>query len=408
MQTSASAPPEKGMPPSRQWLIIGIAAVAVLALFLGLPPLLRLFAPKPPPEPAAPPPGTFVATPEQWATLKFAKVAAADFSPEAETDGKIATDDDVTTQVFSPYSGRVTKIFVKAGDKVRAGQPLFAVAAAEFVQGQSDLTTAVAQAKLAQANEARLKGLLATNGIAVKDYQQSQSDLAAAEASLHAARDRLKVLGKSDAQIAAMEASPAAGAAAAETVVSAPISGTVTQRSIGVGQTLGSVTNGGTSPAFVISDLAKVWLVGNLREADSGRARVGQPLHVHVQALPDRVFTATVNYVSPTVDPATRRVAVRATVDNPDGVLKPEMFADFDLITGTGQTSASVSEDSVIYEGDTARVWVADPARRLLSLREIKVGEVTGNKVQVLSGVEPGESVVTSGSLFIDRAAKPD
>lgn len=396
-----------GLPRRTQLAILAIAAVAALFLLFGVPALARLFAPKPPPPPAAPPPGTFVATDEQWATLRFVTVSTTGFRSQDETDGKIATNDDHTTQVFSPFSGRVTRVMVKAGDQVRAGQPLFAVQAAEFAQGQADLATALAQVRLTEAAEARQAALVKANGAALKDWQQSQADAATAHANLEAVRNRLRILGESDAQIAALERSVQAKASAAEAVVTSPIAGVVTQRAVGVGQNVGSVTNGGANPAFVVSDLSTVWLVGALREADASQARVGQTVEVRTEALPGQVFTAKVDYVSPTVDPLTHRVAVRATIANPGERLKPEMFASFTLVTDSVSNAIGVPEDAVIFEGDTARVWVAHGGRAL-ELRQIKAGRIADGVVEVVSGLRPGERIVTSGSLFIDRAAQGD
>jgi cobalt-zinc-cadmium efflux system membrane fusion protein len=366
-----------------------------------------LLAAKPPPAEAPPPPGTFKPTAEQLATLKIVTVEPVGFRPGVETEGKVATDDDHTTQVFSPYSGRVTRVMAKAGDSVRAGQPLFAIQASEFIQAQNDLTAAQAQLKLAEAAEAREHELYKINGAALKDWAQSQADLINAQTALGAVHGRLRVLGQSDAQIAALEKRPQGQPLAAETVVGAPIAGVVVQRAVGPGQNLGSVTNGGTSPAFVVSDLSSVWLVGQLREADAPKARQGQAVEVRVAALPGRVFAGKVSFVAPTVDPTSRRVMIRATVANPDGVLKPEMFAEFTLLTG-GQTSVvAAPEEAVIYEADTARVWVARPGG-LLELRQIKTGMTQEGEVEVTSGLQPGERIVTSGALFIDRAAKGD
>ncbi len=234
------------LPARRQWTILAAVAAGAAALFVILPLLGRLLTAHPAPAPTPAPPGSFQATDEQWATLRFVQVQASDFQARLQTEGKIATDDDVTTQVFSPYSGRVTRILVKAGDRVRAGQPLFEVQAAEFTQGQSDLAVASAQVKLAEANEARQHALYQSAGGALKDWQQSQSDLAAAQAALQAARGRLKILGKSDADIAALERAGTGSGGAA--MVTAPISGVATQRLIGVGQNIGSVTNGAPAP----------------------------------------------------------------------------------------------------------------------------------------------------------------
>jgi len=391
-----SLSPIGGLPRRRQWAILATAAGLAVALFVGLPLAARLLTPAPPPPPpAAPAPGTFQATDEQWATLGLQQALAATVSPGVRTDGKIASDDDRTTQVFSPVTGQVTQIFVKAGDRVRRGQALFTVQSPDFAQAQSDLSAAQAQAQAAEANEARLHALYDSAGGALKDWRQSQADLASARAALSAAQGKLKAMGK------------AAGGDAGVVTVSAPIDGTVTQRLIGVGQNIGAVS-GGAGGALVISDLSQVWLMANVREADSGQMRLGQPLQVRVLALPDRVFHAKIDYVASVIDPVTRRLAVRAVLANADGALKPEMFASFTLSTGPAEAAVIVPEQAVIYEGDSARVWVAHPQTKTLELRPIKAADPVDGQVQALSGLKVGEWVVTAGSLFIDRASKPD
>jgi len=267
---------------------------------------------------------------------------------------------------------------------------------------------------VAQAAEARQTDLLKSGGAAEKDVQQSEVDLTTAQGGLRTAeigvtsvRNRLRMLGEDDGRVAAVETGPTGGAASGETVVTSPISGVVTMRAIGVGQNIGGVTNGGASPAFTVSDLASVWLVGNLRESDITKAAIGQPIRVEVTALPGRVFNAHVDYVSPTIDPVSRRAVVRARVDNPDGLLKPEMFATFTLLTDGGVGAVVVPESAVIFEGDTARVWVAHKGRDL-ELRQITAGGTSNDMVEVLGGLKAGETIVTSGSVFIDRAASSD
>lgn len=406
--TQGTGPPRRGLPRNRQFAILALAAVVVLGLFLLVPLVGQLFAPKPPPPAAALPSGTFRATNAEWAGLGLATAETMAFSPADQTDGKIAANDNKTTLVYSPFTGRVTRVMAKVGDRVRAGSPLFAIEASEFVQSQNDLVTAAAQVRLTKAAEARQEALYKDNGAALKDLEQSQADLATAEINLAAARNRLRVLGKSAAEVAAVERGLVDRGMSGETIVAAPIGGVVTQKSVGVGQNLASVANnGGSTPAYSISDLSTVWLVGNLREADAPDARLGQTVQVHVNALPDRVFTARLNYIASTVDPVTRRVTVRADIPNPGGELLPEMFASFTLITGAATPSVGVPEQGVIYEGDQARVWVAR-ADHLLQLRQVKTGQTTGGMVQVLTGLSAGEQVVTNGALFIDRASKGD
>jgi cobalt-zinc-cadmium efflux system membrane fusion protein len=192
-----------------------------------------------------------------------------------------------------------------------------------------------------------------------------------------------------------------------EAIVPAPIGGTILQRQVGLGQYINSAANGAATPLFAIGNLSTVWLIANVREVDAPVMRRGAPVEVRVLAYPGRVFRATLTYVAPGVDPTTRRLPVRAEVENPGGALKPEMFASFRIRTGADSLAPAVPEAAVVYEGETARVWVAGPDQTLV-LRALRLGRITDGQVEVLAGLRPGERVVTSGSLFIDRAAKGD
>src|SRR5574340_739122 len=204
---------------------------------------------------AATPPGTFRPTREQWAALQVQPVRMSPFRTEQLAEGNIALNDDTTTPVFSQYSGRVSKLFARTGDVVRAGTPLMSVEASEFVQAQNDLVAAAGalnsarkQEQLAGANESRQHQLFLAKAGALKDWLQSQADLVSAEnnvrtaqIALAAVRDRLRILGKSDAEIDVLENAPRSRAATSTAVVRAPIGGTITQRQVGLGQDRKSV-----------------------------------------------------------------------------------------------------------------------------------------------------------------------
>jgi cobalt-zinc-cadmium efflux system membrane fusion protein len=366
-------------------------------------------------------PGAFRPTDTQWESLKIAPVQLLSFQTGHTTEGKIANDDDTTTPVFSPYSGRVTKLYAKAGDYVKQGTQLLALEASEFVQAQNDLIAAVgtlnttrAQLNLAQTTEKRQHDLYDSKGGALKDWQQSQVDLAnaegnfrSAEIALAAVRNRLRILGKSDAEITAIENAPDRLSMNPEAIVHAPITGTVTQRQVGLGQYIESAASGASVPIFSIGDMSRVWLLANVREVDAPSMRLGEAVEVHVLAYPGRVFNAKLTYVAPSIDPNTHRLPVRAEVENPDGALKPEMFANFSITTGDAVTAPAVPESAVVYEGQKARVWVAEKDKSI-ALREIRIGRIQDGMVEVLAGLQSTDSVVTSGSLFIDRAAKSE
>ena len=372
------------------------------------------------PTTSAAPPGTFRPTQEQWRGLKLEPVVVRGFVPEQVTEGTIAVDDDLTTPVFSHYSGRVIKVIAMLGDVVEPGAPLFVIHASEFVQAQNDLITALAnlqssrsQLRMAQTTEKRTHELYLAQGGALKDWQQAQTDLITAEntvraneIALHAVRSRLRILGKTDQEIASLEAEPTQKLNPMA-IVTAPVRGTITQRQIGLGQYINSEAAGAASPVFTISDLSTVYLIANVREVDTPLMHVGLPLEVHVLAYPGRVFKGKVSYVAPSIDPNTHRLPVRADVENPDGALKPGMFANFSIITGEASTAPAVPQEAIVYEGERARVWVAGDGDTL-ALREIRTGRTSDGLVEVVAGLSAGEKVVTSGTVFIDRAARAD
>jgi membrane fusion protein, heavy metal efflux system len=343
--------------------------------------------------------GTLRLSDAQRKSLGVERIGSALFHSQIRTDGRIVFNADQLTPVYSPYSGRVTRVIAPLGALLRQGQPLFELDASEFAQGQSDLLATQAQLKLALANEARRHASYDVHGASLQDWQQAQSELAAAQAAAAAARNRLRILGQSEAQIEALLASGARPQARVS--AAAPLAGVVVDRQLGPGQYL----QAGASPAvYTIADLSSVWLLASVREADAAAVHVGQPVTVYVTAMAERQFTTRVSYVAPTVDPTTRRVVVHAVIGNADGALKPEMLANAAIQTSDDVPAPAVPRQAVIYEGDRARVWVL-ASEHEVALRQIRLGREHDERLEVLQGLGVGERVVTSGALFIDRAA---
>jgi cobalt-zinc-cadmium efflux system membrane fusion protein len=356
--------------------------------------------------------GLFYPTSAQWATLTVEQAQQRVFRSERVTEGKIAVDEDRSTPIFSPYAGRVTKLFVKPGDTVTIGQPLFTVEAADMVQAQNDFisaSTALNKARsalnLAQIVDNRQRLLFEGKAVPLKEVQNAraaldaaENDVRSSEVALEATRNRLRILGKTDAEIAEFQEK---GTINPATLIYAPIAGTIVQRKVGPGQYVGS---GASDPVFVIGDLTTVWVVAYVRESDAPLVHVGQAINFTVLAYPDQAFPANISYVAAALDPGTRRLLVRATVNNAAGMLKPEMFASVKILTGEGDTAVAVPRDAIIYEGGLARVWVVRDDKAI-ELRRIKVGLTSGTMVEVTDGLASSDRVVIKGSLFIDRLA---
>ena len=269
----------------------------------------------------------------------------------------------------------------------------------------SALNSARSKLKLAEIVEKRQNDLYQGKAVPLKDWQQAQNDLTtaqndmrSAETALEAAHNRLRILGRSEEQITSFEQTRQISA---DTPIYSPLAGTVVQRKVGPGQFINS---GASDPVFVIGDLSTVWLLAFVRESEASDVRVGQEIAFSLLALPGSQYKARVDYVAPAIDPNTRRLLVRATIDNKDGLFKPEMFANVTIFAGADHTSVGVPKQALIYEGERVRLWVAHNDRSL-ELREIRTGLTNGDLVEVRTNLKAGEKVVTRGSLFIDRAA---
>jgi membrane fusion protein, heavy metal efflux system len=354
----------------------------------------------------------YVPSAADWASLSVEPVSEREFRAEHVTEGKIAVNEDSSTPIFSPYAGRVTKLLVKPSDKVERGQPLFVVEATDTVQGLNDFIAALSAVNkarstlnLAQIVEKRANDLYAGKAVPLKDWQQSQADLTTAqndmrssETALEAAHNRLRILGRSEEQISAFQQTRQMSA---DTPIYSPIGGTVIQRKVGPGQ---FISTGASDPVFVIGDLSTVWLTAFVRETEASGVAVGQEITFSLLALPDSVFKARIDYVSAAIDPSTRRLLVRATIDNKDGLFKPEMFANVTIYAGGDHPSVGVPKQALIYEGDRVRLWVVHDDKSI-ELRQIETGLTNGDLVEARGNLKPGEKIVTRGSLFIDRAA---
>src|SRR6516162_1242470 len=227
--------------------------------------------------------GVFYPTAEQWATLTVEPVQQRVFQSERVTEGKIAVDEDRSTPIFSPYAGRVLKLFVKPGDIVTVGQPLSTVQATDMVQAQNDFisaATALNKARsalnLAQIIDKRQRLLYEGKAVPLKEVQNAraaldaaENDVRSSEVALEAARNRLRILGKTDQEITDFQEK---GTIDPATLITAPI----VQRKVGPGQFVGS---GSTDPVFIIGDLSTVWVVAFIRETEAPLVHVGQAIY---------------------------------------------------------------------------------------------------------------------------------
>ncbi len=331
-------------------------------------------------------------------SFKVEPVAERVFTEQREAIGNIAFNDEMSAQVFPPNQGKIIALFAKAGDDVHKGAPLFSVDSPDLAQAEASLISSAGALVLTNRVLERARQLHAVQGLAQKDLDQATSDQQAAEGAQRAARDAVRILGKTDAE---MDRIVAERKVDSVLLVRSPITGRVTARNAAPGQ----LVQPGTSPApFAISDISKLWMLANVAETDSPLLRLGQEVDVAVKAYPGRLFRAGITNIAAAVDPNTHRVLVRSEIRDPKHELRPGMFATFIIRTGKAARSPAVPYAGMVREGDgTMTVWVTAD-RKLLTKRSVGLGLQQDGYYQILEGLKPGEFVATEGAIFLNNA----
>jgi cobalt-zinc-cadmium efflux system membrane fusion protein len=347
---------------------------------------------------------------DQMHQLKVVKVEPYAFRVQISAIGQIAFNEDASTIVLTPFSGRVTRLIAKIGDQVKRGDPLLEIDSPEQVPPQNDYIAAEtarnkarSQLDLARIAEKRVRDLYDGKAAPFKDLEQAEAKLAAAEndmrsadTAFEAAHIRLRILGRTDAEILNLEQH---GTLNRTTQVTAPINGTIVSRKVGPGQYVRADSG---EALFTIADLSTMWLKAQVFDQDISFVRIGQEIEVRVSAAPNRIFKARISAISSASDLTTRRVVVRSEIGNPDGALKSEMFASFKITTEEVSTTPAVPIDAVIREGDVATVWV-ETEPMLFKRRVVDIGIQQDGLVQIRSGLNFGELVIARGALFVDN-----
>jgi len=333
----------------------------------------------------------------QLASVKVEPVSEREFPIEKESVGSIDFNEDMTLQVFTPYPGRIVALFAKVGDDVRKGQTLFTIDSPDLLQAESTLIAAAGVLEFTTRNLARLRELYKTRAVSQKEMELATSDQQTAEGALRAARDSVRLFGKTDAEIDRIIAQRKADPIL---VVPSPITGRITARNAAPGL----YVQPGNAPApYSVADIDSMWMLANVPENDSPAFRVGHEVKVKVGAFPDRVFEGKIVTVTSMVDPNTRRVLLRSEIKDPQHELRSGMFANFVIRTGDPMRSVAVPLAGVVREGDgTQTVWVTADRRRFTH-RTVKLGLQHEGYRQILEGLQPGELVATEGAIFLSN-----
>jgi cobalt-zinc-cadmium efflux system membrane fusion protein len=336
-------------------------------------------------------------SPGQLKAINIESVGAYLFPVEKEAVGTISFVDDLSVQVFPPYQGKIIKAFVELGDEVQKGLPLYTIDSPDLIQAEATLIGAAGTFELTSKELARAKDLYGTNGVSAREIEQTTSDQQTAEGALKAARDAVRVFGKTEDEIEQIVATRRIDPAL---VVRSPVTGEVTAYNAPPGL----LVQPGTAPApFSVADTSLKWMLANVTESDSPFFHVGQPVEAKVMAYPGRVFKGQISKIYAAVDPNTHRVTVRSEIADPNRELRPGMLANFVIRVQDPVESAAIPMTGVVREGDGTMVaWVTTDRHRF-SERIVKLGLQRDGRYQVLEGLQRGELAVADGAVFLSN-----
>jgi cobalt-zinc-cadmium efflux system membrane fusion protein len=372
-----------------------LASIACGGLFLVAAASAQAAAAAEPGNAEAPAEATVELSEWQAKSIKVEPVGEHVFPQVQQAVGNIDFNQELLTQVFTPYQGRILKAFVSIGDIVKKDQILFTIDSPDLVQAESTLIAAAGVLDLTAKALERQMRLYKQSAAAQKDYEQSISDQQSAEGNYKAARAAVKVFGKTEAEIDKIVSDRKIDPAL---VVPSPITGLITARNAAPGLL---VQPGNPPPVYIVADTSTMWMLANVAEKDSPNLKVGQEVSVTVAPLPGRVFRGKIVTIGATVDPNTRRVLVRSEIADPDNELRAGMFATFVITIAPPKAALALPQEGIVREGDgTMTVWVTTDGRKFMK-RLVKTGLAHQGFAEIREGLLAGELVATDGSLFI-------
>jgi cobalt-zinc-cadmium efflux system membrane fusion protein len=349
------------------------------------------------PSAAQPPNGEVWLTDQQVsdAHLTIEPVTTHAVGNEVVTSGKVTFDDLRVGHVFSPVTGRVSRILADPGARVKKGAPLAAIQSPDVGNAFADLDKAEADLIAAQHDFQRQKELYDAHAGSQKDFESAQDSYGKAKAEMDRARQKARLFRGGGAD-----------AVSQEFMLRAPIEGEVIARNVNPGAEVVGQYSGGTAvELFTIGELDRVWVIADVFEMDLGRVKTGAPVTVKVVAYPDKVFNGEVDWMSDLLDPTARTAKVRCAIANPGRDLKPEMYATVSIGVG-GQNALALPHTAVLRIADQTVVFVEQGktdaglrrfVRRIVALSE----DETGDLAPVVHGLQAGDRVVTSGAILL-------
>ncbi|MGH7586267.1 MAG: efflux RND transporter periplasmic adaptor subunit [Gemmatimonadales bacterium] len=337
-------------------------------------------------------------TPEQAssARLSYAVVARSAAAGGLTATAEIAAAPGRLARVGSRVAGRVSRVLAAEGDRVPAGAALALVDAPELAEATAHYLAANTEAQVARETANRERDLFERRISSEREWRQAEVEAVRAEASKEAAEGRLHGLGLSDPDLASLQV---VGHYKSEVAIRTPIAGIVASRTVDVGQ----VVQPGEA-LYEVVDLREVRLVVDIYDEALSSVRAGQPVEVRTTSTGDRVFKGHVASVGAVVERESRTVELQVRLPNPDGLLRPGMFATARLagVAARGDSGVTVIPEAAVQRDDEASIVFVPAGPGRFVRRVVTLGAPSDSGwVTVTAGVAVGDSVVTTGGFVL-------
>jgi cobalt-zinc-cadmium efflux system membrane fusion protein len=318
---------------------------------------------------------------------QFPLVAAVEHSaaPQLKATGTVTPDISRNVPVISVATGRVVEIAARLGDTVTKGQLLLRVQSADVSSAFSDYQKAVADEQLTRTQMERAQLLYDKGAISLNDLQVAKDTDTKAKVDVKTTAEKLRVLGNANLE-----------QPSGIVEIRAPVSGVITDQQV---TNASGVAGLGSPNPFTISDLTYVWILCDVYENDLANVQLGETADIHLNAYPDKNFTGVIGNIGPILDPNIRSAKVRIEVRNP-GLMRPGMFVTATFHGPKKEKRAAVPATAILHLHD--RDWVYIPTKDKKFRRiEVRGGDMLpGNMQEILSGLVPGDQVVTNALEF--------
>ncbi|HEY9006207.1 MAG TPA: efflux RND transporter periplasmic adaptor subunit [Ohtaekwangia sp.] len=299
-------------------------------------------------------------------------------------NGKIVPDETRLSKVFSLVSGKTESVFVELGDYVRKGQTLTVLKSTEVASISNDLSIAKSSLLIAKKNMETTKDLYEGNLSTEQEYLNAKVNYEKAVSELNKVE-----------QVAAIT-----GGQSSSYTITAPINGYVIEKNI---TNNSEVRLDNSNDLFVIADLSKVWIIANVYEADMNKIHIGDSARVCTLVNPDHAYLGRIDKIYNVLDPETRTMKVRISMDNPNNELKPEMFATITINGKSEGKALAIPSHAVVM--DNSKNYVVVKKNTALKIQEINLTRRVGDKAYI-TGLDPGEQVVVESQVFLYQALR--